>query len=132
MNSNRFCNNAAGLSRGRFLRTTGGFAAFAGLAGCGNGSVVLPLSPTSLTPLALAANPTAGGLSIQLPPPAGTTPNIDISTITDFNGFIGRTIVDGTGLAGTSTLYYEADLGFMQGEFRATNGAVAQGTFSFV
>jgi hypothetical protein len=62
----------------------------------------------------------------------------DPSQITDFNGFVGLTHIRGQG-TGTdtktnamTTLAYQADMGFSQGEFIGTDGNKHQGTFVFV
>jgi hypothetical protein len=62
----------------------------------------------------------------------------DPSQITDFNGFVGLTHIRGQG-TGTdtktnamTTLAYQADMGFSQGEFIGTDGHKHQGTFVFV
>jgi hypothetical protein len=62
----------------------------------------------------------------------------DPSQITDFNGFVGLTHIRGQG-TGTdlktnamTTLAYQADMGFSQGEFIGTDGHKHQGTFAFV
>jgi hypothetical protein len=62
----------------------------------------------------------------------------DPSQITDFNGFVGLTHIRGGGTAtdtntgNVSTLAYQADMGFSQGEFIGTDGHHHQGTFAFV
>jgi hypothetical protein len=58
----------------------------------------------------------------------------DPSTITDFNGFIGvGEWGGGTGKDGTgTTLYWAADLRFMDGEYVDVNGRHSQGAFAFV
>jgi hypothetical protein len=62
----------------------------------------------------------------------------DPSHITDFNGFVGLTRIRGQG-TGTdtktnamTTLAYQADMGFSQGEFIGADGHKHQGTFAFV
>jgi hypothetical protein len=62
----------------------------------------------------------------------------DPSQITDFDGIVGLTHIRGAG-TGTDTstgktlsLAYQADMGFGQGEFIATDGRSHQGTFAFV
>jgi hypothetical protein len=58
----------------------------------------------------------------------------DPSTITDFNGFIGvGEWGGGTGKDGAgTTLYWAADLRFMDGEYVDVNGRHGQGAFAFV
>jgi hypothetical protein len=62
----------------------------------------------------------------------------DPSQITDFNGFVGLTRIRGGG-TGTDTatgvktaLAFQADMGFSQGTFIASDGRPHQGTFAFV
>lgn len=70
-------------------------------------------------------------------------PPQDISTITDFNGFVGLAIINGTvthittGTGDTAgqirTLpFLQADMRFMHGFFRDTAGQVVRGTFAFI
>jgi hypothetical protein len=55
------------------------------------------------------------------------------STITDFNGFVGVAHVQGTGTDGQGhTLLWDADLRFMQGDYRGVDGRLHSGTFGFV
>jgi hypothetical protein len=71
--------------------------------------------------------------------PAGATSVIengrgDPSTITDFNGFIGSgDFGGGTGKdQSNTTLYWAADVRFMDGEYVGTDGRHRQGAFAFV
>ena len=70
-------------------------------------------------------------------------PPDDISTITDFNGFVGIAIINGTVTQitmGTGenagkilTLpFLQADMRFMKGFFRDTAGQVVEGAFAFI
>ncbi len=63
-------------------------------------------------------------------------PGDELSTITDFEGFIGaahmqgpaiRTLADGT----ATTLYCDYDMRFMQGLYVGVDGQLHRGTFSF-
>jgi hypothetical protein len=71
--------------------------------------------------------------------PATALANIsDPSQVTDFDGFVGLTRIQGGG-TGTATttgvttpLAYRADMGFAQGKFIGTDGHLHKGTFSFV
>jgi len=58
----------------------------------------------------------------------------DPSTITDFNGFIGLgDFAGGTGKdQSNTTLYWAADVRFMDGEYVGTDGRHRQGAFAFV
>ena len=88
-------------------------------------------------PLPLARPNPFGGPIIHLnapgpadaPPPVGNDP----SGITDFDGFIGRLRVSGTGQdIDGNALLWESDLGFMQGAYRGVDGQLHHGTFAFV
>jgi hypothetical protein len=71
--------------------------------------------------------------------PANPLPNLhDPSQIPDFEGFVGLTHIRG-GATGTNTntgetmpLAYQADMGFSQGRFIATDGRTHRGTLVFV
>jgi hypothetical protein len=55
------------------------------------------------------------------------------SSITDFNGFVGVAMVDGTGTDGSGNfLLWEADVRFMKGVYRGVDGDIHQGAFAFV
>jgi hypothetical protein len=51
------------------------------------------------------------------------------SSITDFNGFVGATDIQGTG---TSGLLFDLDMRFMKGVYVGMDGRVHRGTFGFV
>lgn len=65
------------------------------------------------------------GTQFHILPPASEEP----SSITDFNGFVGATEIQGTGTGG---LLFDVDMRFMQGVYVGVDGRVHQGTFSFV
>jgi hypothetical protein len=58
----------------------------------------------------------------------------DPSTITDFNGFIGLgDFAGGTGKdPSNTTLYWAADIRFMDGEYIGIDGRLRQGSFAFI
>jgi hypothetical protein len=63
--------------------------------------------------------------------------DVDPTSITDFNGFVGVADVRGTGVAtnpdgSTETLLFDTDMRFMKGRYVGTDGAVHRGTFGFV
>jgi hypothetical protein len=63
------------------------------------------------------------------PPPVGNEP----SSITDFNGFVGVAHFEGTGTDGQGhPLLWDADVRFMQGNYRGVDGRVHHGTFAFI
>jgi hypothetical protein len=66
-------------------------------------------------------------------------PDLDPSTITDFNGFVGLAFISGMVTRTNMTTgvsrrlpFLTADMRFMQGVFRDTEGRVSQGTFALV
>jgi hypothetical protein len=71
--------------------------------------------------------------------PAVSLPDIsDPSQITDFDGFVGLTHIRGGGTGtdttsgDTTSLAYQADMGFGQGKFIGIDGSQHHGTFVFV
>lgn len=62
----------------------------------------------------------------------------DPSQITDFDGYVGLTHILGggtgtdTATGATTPLAYQADMGFGQGKFTASDGRLHRGTFAFV
>jgi hypothetical protein len=65
-------------------------------------------------------------------------PGVELSSITDFNGFIGVAVIDGVGTGTDLTtgesreLLYEVDIGFMKGVYRGEDGHFYHGTFAFL
>ena len=123
-------NPGAGLDAG------GGLNSWPGLGGIDGGDP-LPI-PGGF------ANPTGGafvhailpGPADQQPPYPPTSPQPltnDPSTITDLNGHIGVSHLQGTGKdAGGKTLYYDVDIRFMSGVYQDVNGSQQHGTFAFL
>lgn len=81
------------------------------------------------------------GTLIHHNPLKATTPLAHISDpsqITDFDGFVGLTHIQGHGVGtdtmtgATSTLAFQADMGFSQGKFIGTDGHQHRGTLAFV
>jgi len=87
-------------------------------------------------------NPIPGGVSPfgvpihHFPVTPNTTPIANItepSQITDFNGFVGLNRIRGIGSGtGFSQLHFQADMGFMAGEYVAIDGRHYNGTFGFI
>lgn len=84
--------------------------------------------------------PIPGGISM---PPMKETfhiflpePGNEPSTITNFNGLIGLSVVRGTCTrtrgSTSSKLLYEVDMRFMKGRYRGADGKDTAGTFGFV
>jgi hypothetical protein len=85
----------------------------------------------------LVPNPFGGPeVHANLPGPAdSTTPGIggEPSSVTDFNGFVGVALVDGTGTdASGNLLLWEVDLRFMKGVYRGVDDEFHHGAFAFV
>ena len=90
------------------------------------------------------ANPTGGPfVHLNLPGPVDQSPpnpptgplaaTNEPSAITNFNGDLAVADVTGTGTDGNgNTLYFAADLRFMQGLYQDVNGNQQQGTFALV
>jgi hypothetical protein len=57
----------------------------------------------------------------------------EMSTITDFNGVIAAGEVQGTASGSDGSSYwFDCDMRFMEGVYRATDGQLRQGAFGFV
>jgi hypothetical protein len=94
----------------------------------------IPLPP-SLLPFTGTAALSGPDVYLNFPglasaaPPFGNEPN----GITDFNGVYGGAAVEGSGTDGQgNTLYWAADVRFMQGEYRGVDGNFYHGTFTEV
>jgi hypothetical protein len=118
------------LSRRRFL---GGAAAALGA------TAVLPGSAMARTRTDATPQPIPGGFTID-----GVTFHVngfgldmEPSTITDFNGFVGICDVRGAGTStnpdgSTETLLFDTDMRFMVGEYVGADRRMHHGTFGFV
>src|SRR5262245_28142576 len=127
----------------------------AGLAGLAAGAALgLPALARAAAPGVGVPNPIPGGTVIDglglfhfyfptSPNPVGSPDTVesgrgDPSTITDFNGFLGlgdfgSPASPGTGKDGDgATLYWGADVRFMDGEYVGVDGRHRQGAFAFV
>ena len=113
----------------------------AGLAGVALGSAFgLPAVVKAAAPGNGEPRPIPGGFYFPTSPnPAGSSDTIesgrgDPSLITDFNGFIG--IGEWGGGTGAdqdrTTLYWAADIRFMDGEYVGLDGRHRQGAFAFI
>jgi hypothetical protein len=128
--------HSSGVSRRQFLSTTAGLALGAGLStafGAQAGNPHVDASP--------------------LPPPGGISPfgvfihhrpiipnSVPLSAlnepsqITNFNGFVALNRIRGTGSSPDfppGSLTFQADIGFMDGEYVAQDGKHYQATFGF-
>ncbi len=130
------------LSRRQLARSAAGGAALTATAG-----LWLPGLAAAASPVGAAPKPIPGGtdvaplLGLPMPkifhfffPAFGQ----EISTITDFVGFVAAAEIQGKGTAtntlthATSTLYYDADMRFMDGTYVGVDGHTRQGTFGFI
>ncbi len=125
------------VSRRNFVRAAAG-AAGAALAA---GPVVRALAQgTSNT----GPKPIPGGTQLPFLPPGKLIhfflpgPGHEVSTITDFNGFVGLANVNGTGMGTDTTtgiqtrLIFKSDNRFMKGVFVGQDGQTHTGTFAFI
>ena len=124
---------AHGLSRAQFLRRAA--VAAGGVAGYGL------LAPQLARAADSAPRPIPGGLDGTftpvpsdpfvhvLPPAVG----FEMSTITDFNGVVAATEIQGTAHGSDGSSYtFDADMRFMRGVYVSMDGRHRQGAFGFV
>jgi hypothetical protein len=121
-----------GLGRRAFLRAAAGAAIAPGLFGKRPSSNIDPRPIPGGNQFLLPGNPTV----FHVNPPI---PGFEMSAITDFNGFIGITEiqglwtkVSGPGPAPLGTLNWDADIRFMVGTYIGVDNKPHQGAFGFV
>ena len=62
----------------------------------------------------------------------------EVATITDFNGVVAAAEIQGSGTGKNtstgvnSTLYFDADMRFVQGNYRGVDGKIHNNTFGFI
>jgi len=122
------------VSRGGFIKTAAGLTAtvlgaevwLPGMARADSGSAIPRPIPGTLGP----------GLDFHVDIVGAPDQGVELSTITDFNGFLGAAIVDGTGTAvdaaGTHRFLFDTDMRFMDGVYVGMDGKTHSGTFGFV
>ena len=121
------------FTRRRFLGTTAGATLGAGLL----------TSATAQNPHVDARpKPIPGGVSpfgvfihhFPVPPPGTPLASIpELSQITDFNGFVTQSRIQGGGTGtGFGSLTFQADMGFMVGEYIGMDGKHYNGAFGFI
>jgi hypothetical protein len=133
------------LSRRELVGRAAGLAGVAASSAFGLPAVARAAAPGQGTPRPIPGGTTIDGLGLfhfYFPTssnPVGSTDTIesgrgDPSTITDFNGFLGvGEFTGGTGKDQSGkTLYWAADLRFMDGEYIGLDGRQRQGAFAFV
>jgi hypothetical protein len=125
---------AAGMSRRQFLRR--GAVAAGGLAGLGLLDARSAFGQSATDP-----KPIPGGFDENFTPvpsdpfihilPAAV--GFEMSTITDFTGFLGAAEIQGTAHGSDNTAYtFDADMRFMKGQYIATDGRLRAASFGFV
>ena len=127
------------MSRRTLFGTIGGAAAAAAVGG-----VLKPLRAVagpSSDPKPIPGGIVAAGQGWHVNGPGYTVPGDpsslpDQSTITDFNGAIGCTIVRGTGVGrqgpAVAPLAFDSDMRFMKGRYIGEDGIIHTGTFGFI
>jgi hypothetical protein len=131
------------VSRREFLLSTGGATA----AGVALGSSLLrprllyAAAPDDPVPIPGGSPALGGGFHVYGPTPDGSFDPIDAepATITNFDGIVGLTYVDGTVTrtsistgARVDLPFIASDMRFMQGVYRGVDGKPRQGTFGFI
>lgn len=91
--------------------------------------------PAPGTPVPIPNGITVAGKLFHVFPP-GSSAASEESTIYNANGFLGVASINGQGLGttskGSTTLYYGADIRFIDGEYVDTAGRLRHATFGFV
>jgi hypothetical protein len=116
------------LSRRQFLGAAVAVGGAAAMSGLPMPSVAEAAAPGPGTPRPIPGTVAPGAPFHVILPGAGNEP----STITDFNGFSGIVDITGVGTGTGTDLTFGADMRFMSGIFRGTDGRVHRGTFGFV
>jgi hypothetical protein len=122
------------MSRRQFVYR--GAVAVGGLAGLGLLRPPLALSASGSDP-----NPIPGGLKFEPFGPVPVDPDIhvfppalgfDVSTITDFSGFVAAAEIQGSATGGGSAFSFDADMRVLQGKYVGKDGRVREGSFGFI
>jgi hypothetical protein len=131
------------VSRREFVRATGGAIALASSLGSGLLRPRALYAAATDDPLSIpGGSPALGGaFHIYGPTPDGSFDPIDAepASITNFNGIVGLTYVDGTVTRTRISTgehdelpFIASDMRFMQGVYRGVDGKPRQGTFGFI
>jgi hypothetical protein len=137
------------LSRRQLLGRGAGLAGIAAASAVGFPTLARAAGPGAGVPKPVPGGTVIDGLGLfhfyfpTSPNPVGSPDTVesgrgDPSTITDFNGFLGlaefgNPASPGTGTDGDgATLYWAADVRFMDGEYVGVDGRHRQGAFAFV
>ena len=131
------------VSRREFVRTTSGAMAAAAALGSGllRPRLLYAAAPDDPLPIPGGTPALGGGFHVYGPTPDGSFDPIDAepASITNFDGVVGLTYVDGT-VTRTSIStgervelpFIASDMRFMQGVYRGVDGKPRQGTFGFI
>ena len=129
------------MSRRQFARTAAGATAAGAVFGLGT-SRAAASAPGDPVPIP-GGEPKIGGMfHVFGPTPDGSLSPIDAEpiTITNFNGFVGYALIDGTvqrmnkrtGKTDTLPMIGRSDMRFMTGVYRGADERIHQGAFAFV
>jgi hypothetical protein len=127
------------MSRRALFGTIGGAAAAAAVGGALKPRRAFGAPPSDPKPIpggivAAGQGWHVNGPGYTIPGDASSLP--DQSTITDFNGAVGCTIVRGTGVGrqggAVVPLAFDSDMRFMKGRYIGVDGIVHSGTFGFI
>jgi hypothetical protein len=131
---------ATRMTRRQFGRTVAGAAVLGGALGPGLFRPGLAAPRASFGPVPIPGGTPAGGGAFHVFGPAAGDPiDAEPMTITNLNSFVGLAYISGM-VTQTNTKtgeilrlpFLNADMRFMQGDFRGTDGNVHQGTFAYV
>jgi hypothetical protein len=136
---------SAGVTRSQFLaRTAGTVGALAGFGLLAPAGALAKKGSSSPKPIPGGFHPADLGLPVPpfpeivhvLGPGVVDDPKAEPITITDFDGHIGYSVIDGSGTAttatGTTRYSTNTDMRFMRGAYVGEDGRVRHGTFGFI
>ena len=132
--------HSRGLSRREFVSATGGAMAALG-SGLLRPRLLSAAAPDDPLPIPGGSPALGGGFHVFGPGPEGGLDPIDAepASITNFDGVVGLTYVDGTVTqtristgARKELPFIASDMRFMQGVYRGVDGKPRQGTFGFI
>jgi hypothetical protein len=128
------------MSRRALFGTIGGAAAVAATAGASKPLRAIAGPPADPKPIPGGIVAAGQGWHVSGPgynvPDTPSSGLAEQSTITDFNGAVGCTIVRGTGVGRQGgalvPLAFDSDMRFMQGRYIGVDGVIHTGTFGFI
>jgi hypothetical protein len=128
------------MTRRRFVGSAAGTAVLGGMLGSGlfRPGLAAPKA-ASFAPVPIPGGFTVNDALFHVFGPNPSDPDLEPSTITNMNGFVGLASLDGMvtqtdTTTGTSQRFpfVNTDMRFMQGNFRGADGRIHQGTFALV